>query len=549
MPLSATLTHLETAGLIRLAAAAPDLAYAFRHGLMQDAAYSTLLRGQRQAWHQATAEILEAAYLAADASGGADAGALSPILAHHFTNAGDKPRALHYLVLSADAAFDRYANVEAIDFYSRALQIAQEPGAADRARLAYLFQRLGLALELTSQFQAALEHYQRQEALALKLGDQPLELASLTRRAIILSTANFVTNVEQAMDLLERARRLAHAIGDRAAEARISWTLLLNNTMAGGDVSERIEHGERALRLALSLGDRELLASIHMDLWYGYAGASRWQQALAALAAGEKISREIGNLPVLCETMTRSALSHLATGNYTAALAIMDEAYRVAEAANSADFRSLARAFTGLIHQDRGDFDQAIQVAEAAIAQGEISGNVTALIGTRSDLARAYALLGDLDHALSLAQQAHQVASTQFEVLIGWPLSALMHLHLLRGEVAQAAAIQSSAPDYRDLQRRLNFMAPMWINMALANIELALAQNQFEPAAAQSAELIQRLIDCGLTFRLPDARLRLGEALLRQGRLPEAQAALQAALQAAETLGSRRVLWPIFEAL
>src|SRR6188474_459779 len=109
MSLAPALTKLENDRLIRLAATVPDLAYSFRHGLIQDAAYTTLLRAQRQAWHLATAEVLEAAYLAnSDSSvGEGDAAALPPVLAHHFTHAGENSRALHYLILSGDSAFNR----------------------------------------------------------------------------------------------------------------------------------------------------------------------------------------------------------------------------------------------------------------------------------------------------------------------------------------------------------------------------------------------------------------------------------------------------------
>ncbi len=57
------LTILEAGGLIRLAAVAPDLAYLFRHALLQDAAYASLLRADRKLLHRLVAEKLEALYL------------------------------------------------------------------------------------------------------------------------------------------------------------------------------------------------------------------------------------------------------------------------------------------------------------------------------------------------------------------------------------------------------------------------------------------------------------------------------------------------------
>jgi tetratricopeptide (TPR) repeat protein len=550
--LAPSLNQLENAGLVRLAASLPDLAYAFRHGLIQDAAYGSLLRAQRQAWHLAAAEVLEAAFSASSVphSAATDAAELAPILAHHFANAGENARAFPYLVSAGDAAFNRYGNLEAIDFYSRALEVAnQAPRAIKRPLLAHLFARLGRALELSNQYQQAVEHYQRQEALAQQLDDQALEVASLTARATILSTANFVVDVEQAASLLERARGLAHQLGDRAAEAKISWTLLLNNTMSGGDVAERLEHGERALQLALELGERELLAFVYNDLWFAYAGSGRWSQGLDALKAGRAVCRELGNLPILCENLTRTAMSHLALGSYAEALDDMEQAYQTAEVAQNTDFRGLSLAFAGLIHLDRGDLAQAIEVSETAVTWGEQTGNVTVLIGTQADLARAYALLGDSEHALIVARRALEVAAKHFELLMAWPQSVLIRLHVGRGELAEAEAIQSAVLDYRTLQQRLSFMVPMWGNLALANIEVALALRQFGQARTLAIELVERLGDSDLRFLLPEARLRLGQAMLGEGQVADAQAALDTARREAETLGSRRLLWPILEAL
>lgn len=62
MTLSTQLSVLEGAGLIRLAAIEPEVAYLFRHGLIQDAAHATRVRGQRRQLHLATAEVLDSAY-------------------------------------------------------------------------------------------------------------------------------------------------------------------------------------------------------------------------------------------------------------------------------------------------------------------------------------------------------------------------------------------------------------------------------------------------------------------------------------------------------
>ena len=91
--LSAHLNQLEQASLIRLSAAAPDLEYIFRHALIQDSAYQTLVRADRRRVHAAAGAVLEA-LLAAAVAGGEPPPGLALQLARHFDEAGDHPRAL-----------------------------------------------------------------------------------------------------------------------------------------------------------------------------------------------------------------------------------------------------------------------------------------------------------------------------------------------------------------------------------------------------------------------------------------------------------------------
>src|SRR5687767_4198905 len=107
MTVTSHLSTLEHSGLIRVAQLLPELEYLFRHALVQDAAYDSLLKQDRRKLHRAVALTLEAAYpdrldeLAAQ-------------LAQHFKEAGEDARALHYGTSAGDHAFQQYALREAL---------------------------------------------------------------------------------------------------------------------------------------------------------------------------------------------------------------------------------------------------------------------------------------------------------------------------------------------------------------------------------------------------------------------------------------------------
>src|ERR1051325_3095540 len=126
MPLQTDLTTLEATGLIRLSQVEPELEYLFRHALIQDAAYNSLLKNNRRTLHQAVGETLERLYPDRRDE-------LSPVLGQHFLEAGDEARALNYFSLAGDVALKIYANAEAALHYTHAIEIAKHHlGTAER---------------------------------------------------------------------------------------------------------------------------------------------------------------------------------------------------------------------------------------------------------------------------------------------------------------------------------------------------------------------------------------------------------------------------------
>ena len=107
------LDTLEAKGLIRLAAFDPELEYLFRHALVQDTAYESLLKQERRSLHKLVGDALEELYPERHAD-------LAAVLAMHFEQAGDTDKAVTYLMAAAKFAHDRNAIVEAFDLYSRA---------------------------------------------------------------------------------------------------------------------------------------------------------------------------------------------------------------------------------------------------------------------------------------------------------------------------------------------------------------------------------------------------------------------------------------------
>ena len=124
--LRAALAQLEDAELLFRTGAPPDARYSFKHALVQDTAYESLLKSRRQMLHQRIAPTLEARFPA-------QAEAEPEILAHHFSLAGLAGQSCLYYERAGDRAVARSAYAEAFAHFDAALaQAHQMPAAEDR---------------------------------------------------------------------------------------------------------------------------------------------------------------------------------------------------------------------------------------------------------------------------------------------------------------------------------------------------------------------------------------------------------------------------------
>ena len=104
----------------------PEVIYAFKHALIQDVAYQTLLVRRRRELHATTGRALETLL-------GSRAPEHAEVLAHHFFAAEERARALEYLMIAGDRAMAVFAEREATALYERALPLIDEDDLARRA--------------------------------------------------------------------------------------------------------------------------------------------------------------------------------------------------------------------------------------------------------------------------------------------------------------------------------------------------------------------------------------------------------------------------------
>ena len=233
--------------------------YKFRHALAQEAAYDQLLPSERRGLHAAYAHAIEAR----PAGRGAAAASRLAELAHHWTAAHERSRALAAAIEAGDASRAVYAFAEAARQYERAIELWEVVPVADRPAgrdLAELCDAASAAATVLGDASRAVDHARR----AFELVDgTPASEDARERRARACERLGYASwlagDTATSIRLLEEAVELLEGTPPSINQARVLAGLAANLMLAGRS-SESVPFAERAIEAARTIGDRSIEA-------------------------------------------------------------------------------------------------------------------------------------------------------------------------------------------------------------------------------------------------------------------------------------------------
>ena len=240
--LRAGLDRLAEAGLLFCRGVAPQSSYLFKHALVQDAAYGTLLRATRQELHARVAAVLEQHF--------ADLVEHQPeLLAHHLTAAGDTESAVDQWLKAGQHAAARLAHLEAIRHFDRGLAILAglpEGPARDRREIELQLAR-GTSLFTTGGYSSAgaPEAYARASELAEREGD-PHQLSIAVYG--LWQSASGAGRVLDCRRLSDRMQQLTAGKPDDGLHLQTHHAAWMT-CLFGGEPATAREHCEAGLQL------------------------------------------------------------------------------------------------------------------------------------------------------------------------------------------------------------------------------------------------------------------------------------------------------------
>ncbi|HSS61362.1 MAG TPA: hypothetical protein VLK30_07895 [Candidatus Limnocylindrales bacterium] len=442
MTTRADLGDLEANGLIQIAAVEPELEYLFRHALVQEAAYSSLLKQDRRALHRLAAEAIIALHPDRQPE-------LAGVIALHYEQAGDAPRAAEQLVVAGQHALERFAHWEAVGFFARAGALADQTqgevklrAAVGGAKAGWAYTQPGTDIDLLEQavsgaapsdpgllteayFWIAFLRRQRGElpesSPQLKHAlERGAELGRLLAdpEAVALPRALMGSYVAFTGDLREGAREMREALeqveakGDSLSTAIISDYLALTYARLGEfEAAERTiarSHNFAASGDHIARVDADIAeAGLHLE-------RGETEKARAQALACASRSEDLGAYACVVASNVMYGAASLAREDPRAAKGPLERGRELCRVTNMAPMETLTHALLGSARAQLGDFPGGVAGWDAALAGARAMhdryGEAQTLWGRARSFARQAATdpsaaMVDLDRAIELFER------------------------------------------------------------------------------------------------------------------------------------------------
>ena len=425
--LEAALNRLVEARLLEQQGVVPQATFAFRHALVQEAAYQSVLKSTRQQFHPRIARLLEERFPEI-------ADSQPELLAYHYTAAGANERAIPYWARGGQRAMERSANLESIAHLRKGLELlATVPETPERSQ-----QELSLQITLS----------------------MPL-----------MATRGWAApEVEQAS---ARARVLCRSVGQSAGLIPALWGLW-NFYIVRARLQIARELGEQLMGLARSAADPAVLLHAHYVagdtcFWLGELSAARahleQDGALSEPGARRAHAIRYGLDPgVAC--LSHAAWTLWLLGYPEQATTRSRQALEVARELSHPPSLGWALYCAGVLHQYRGEAEDAESKAKALLALSSEQGfpHWTVLSG----ILRGWAVTAQRGESAEVEQMRVHVASWR---AMGAELSTPYYIALYADACARVGQTEQALDALAEMLDTISTTGECWYEAELRRMQ------------------------------------------------------------------------------
>jgi len=475
--LADALQRLADSQLIFALGARPDATYSFKHALVRDAAYESLLKSRRQILHGEIGAAMEA--------GPAGSPEHKPeSIAYHFARGARWRDAVDYFRKAAKTTARGFAIKEALSLNQQALDAAAhlDPAQAAGDIMAIHERRSGLFF-LIGDFSDARREWSDVLTVARRIGDRHRECAAL---AGLAGAYMWEEDFDQALAHADEAAALAEAID--APELLASARTTTGSVQA---VSGRLDEAKQELNAAIAIAhsagsaaheSMALYMSGNIENWHG-----RFDKAIELAAAGARLAHDNNLTALYLRCNYAHAIALAAKGAYDPALSLFNDGLRLAEKLGDEAFIPRYQNGLGWLYMECQDSGRGLELnhkgAEMARTRKHAIGvEMTAF--AEVNMADIFLAQGDLGQAFDMLDGVHRVCvDPAGHTWMKWRYSAHMfvslgRLWLTRGDVRKAEEFAERCLTIATQTNSRKYIAKAWLLQG----EIAIARKAWDEA-------------------------------------------------------------------
>jgi tetratricopeptide (TPR) repeat protein len=479
--LDAALERLSASGLISRRGGSSDASYSFKHALVQDAAYDSLLKSRRQQLHARIAKVVVERFPTMVES-------LPEVVAHHLTQAGLAGEAITYWRKAGQLASKRSANLEAVKFFEQAVDL----------------------LPSLTQSPSTLE--------------QGFDIRLELRPALVQ-----LGQVRRALSHLREAETLAEGLNDERRRSQIS-AFLTNALTLLGELDDAVATGSRAVDIASRVGDLtlRLQGTTYLEQAHHFRGDYERvvELAIENLTAlpTEQVYTGFGSfIPISVYDRNWLVMSLAELGRFTEAAQHGAQAITLAKPTRHGFSIGLAHDAAGRLHLLKGDWAQAHSLIEEGIRAFQTGNTTLALPRAVAASAWAFAQVGNSSEVLTRLENGQQLLERQ-------AASGTIDMHAMAyHSLGRAALLLDRVDEARRFAERAIGCPPSdrgYVIHALHLLgDIATHPDQFdaERAAGHYAKALVLATARGMRPLIAHCHLGLGTVYRRTGNRQQAQ--------------------------
>jgi predicted ATPase/class 3 adenylate cyclase len=441
--LEKALEQLEIADLIEVKTREPEPEYVFKHVLTYETAYHSMLHQQRQLIHKQIGDYMSRQYWLLGEE-------YAPIVAEHYYKSETWDRALRYFQRAAVAAIQSFANKEAVEFYTRALEVATIPDSkAEPATVLAIYEGRAKMYTRLGEPQKAMADYEAVLNIAKEINDDAAQMRALNGNgALQASHHNFSLASEYFQKALAVARRIGDGQGiadtlnqlgnfyynmgelelatkcygesrDLSKEAnnelsRISAEDGLAKVMLEqGQITASLkEYQEEIIPICRRLGYRGSLISALYSVLVAHVFTANYTQAEQTAQELLELHKRFGDYYRTPLVKYYQALGQLYQGYLGEASKNLTEGLKIAQEQEQKSSQALGLAWLGYYYLTLGMKEEGLRQAEQSIQLAHELGSPLYEMKAQSILGAAYRHLNRLKEAVKTLENVHTEAQT-----------------------------------------------------------------------------------------------------------------------------------------